>query len=66
LRTAADFEFERGIAQINRQLAPGIETIFMLCLPEFSALSSSIVREIHRNGGDIRPFLPAAMASGLT
>jgi pantetheine-phosphate adenylyltransferase len=58
LRTAADFEFERGIGQMNRLMDPGIETVFLLCEPEFSSLSSSIVRDIHRHGGDIRQFLP--------
>jgi pantetheine-phosphate adenylyltransferase len=58
LRTAADFEFERSIAHMNRALAPGIETIFLLCDPQYSALSSSIVRDIHRHGGDITMFVP--------
>jgi pantetheine-phosphate adenylyltransferase len=58
LRTSADFEFERGIGQMNRDIEPGIETVFLLCDPEYTALSSSIVREIHRHGGEIRAFLP--------
>lgn len=58
LRTSADFEFERGIGQMNRDIEPGVETIFFLCDPEYTALSSSIVREIHRHGGEIRAFLP--------
>ena len=58
LRTAADFEFERTIGQVNRQLDEGIETIFLLSAPEFSALSSSIVREVHRYGGDVSKFVP--------
>jgi pantetheine-phosphate adenylyltransferase len=58
LRTAADFEFERGIGQMNRDIEPGIETVFILCDPEYTALSSSIVREIHRYGGSIVKFLP--------
>lgn len=58
LRTAADFEFERGIGQMNRDIEPGIETVFILCAPEYTALNSSIVREIHRYGGDIKQFLP--------
>ncbi len=58
LRTAADFDFERGIGIMNRAMMPGLETIFLLSAPEYSALSSSIVREIHRNGGDVRQFVP--------
>ena len=58
LRTAADFDFERGIGIMNRAMMPGLETIFLLSAPEYSALSSSIVSEIHRNGGDVRQFVP--------
>ena len=43
---------------MNRDIEPGIETVFLLCDPEYTALSSSIVREIHRYGGDIGGFLP--------
>jgi len=58
LRTSADFEFERVIAQVNRKLHPDIETIFLLTAPEHSFISSSIVREVLANGGDPTPFLP--------
>ena len=61
LRTAADFEFERGIGQMNKAMVPDLETVFLLSVPEYSALSSSIVRDIYRNGGDIRPFVPEKM-----
>ncbi len=60
LRTAADFEFERSIGQINKQLDQGIETIFMLTQPEHTPLNSSIVRDIIRNGGDASSFVPKA------
>lgn len=58
LRTSADFEFERSIGQINKQLDPEIETVFMLTQPEHTALNSSIVRDILRNGGDVSLFVP--------
>ena len=58
LRTSSDFEFERGIGQMNRMMVPGIETIFLLCTPEYSSVSSSIVRDIIRNGGDVAQFVP--------
>lgn len=64
LRTSADFEFERGIAQMNRKMATDIETIFMLTTPELSAISSSIVRDIIRNGGDASGFLPDVVKTG--
>lgn len=58
LRTSADFEFERAIAQVNKVLAPEIEIFFILALPEHSHINSSIVRDIIRNGGDASKFVP--------
>lgn len=58
LRTSADFEFERSIGQINKCIDHDIETIFILTAPEFTHLNSSIVREIHRNGGSVKQFVP--------
>lgn len=60
-RTAADFEYERNIGLMNLELASEIETVLLLSRPEFSALSSSVVRDIKRNNGDIRKFLPTAI-----
>lgn len=58
LRTSADFEFEKAIAQNNNMMAPEIETVFILPIPELSAINSTIVRDIIRNGGDASPFVP--------
>ncbi len=58
LRTSADFEFERRVGQINKQLYPEIETVFLLSLPEHTSLSSSIIRDIISNGGDASRFVP--------
>ncbi|MEI6455240.1 MAG: pantetheine-phosphate adenylyltransferase [bacterium] len=58
LRTSADFEFERGIGQMNKIMVPVIETVFLLCSPEYASLSSSIVRDIIRNGGAVEQFVP--------
>jgi pantetheine-phosphate adenylyltransferase len=58
LRTSADFEFEKAIAQNNKIMANDIETIFILPVPELSAINSTIVRDIVRNGGDASPFVP--------
>ena len=58
LRTSSDFEFERSIAHINKQLFQGIETVFLLTQPEYMSLNSSIVREIVRYNGDARQFVP--------
>ena len=61
LRTAADFEFERAIAQVNRVMAPDVESVFLLTVPEHSHINSSIVRDIIQNGGDASIFLPEAI-----
>jgi len=61
LRTAADFEFERAIGQVNKAIAPGIESIFLLTVPEHSFINSTIVRDIIRSGGDASKFVPSAI-----
>jgi len=58
LRGPGDLEFERTIGHMNRMMEPGIETVFLLCDPEYAPVSSSIVREIVRNGGDAGVFVP--------
>lgn len=58
LRNATDFEFELAIAQMNAALRPEIETVFIGCSPEHVAISSTIIRDIIRNGGNATPFLP--------
>lgn len=58
LRTAADFEFERSIGQINKKLYPEVETIFMLTTPELTAITSSVIRDIIHNKGDASQFVP--------
>jgi pantetheine-phosphate adenylyltransferase len=60
LRTSADFEFERSIGQVNKQLDKDVETIFMLTQPEHTSLNSSIVRDILRHKGDVAKFVPQA------
>jgi len=61
LRTAADFEYERAIAQVNLAMNDQIESVFLLTLPEHSAISSSLVREILRYGGNGSKFVPKAI-----
>ncbi len=61
LRTSADFEFERAIAQINKEMMPTVETVFLITSAELSAISSSIVRDIIKNKGDASPFLPSGI-----
>jgi pantetheine-phosphate adenylyltransferase len=57
LRNPADFEFEKAIAHTNRRLSK-IETVFLLTAAKTSYISSSIVRDVLRNGGDASPFVP--------
>lgn len=58
LRNAGDFEFEQAIAQMNKSMANDVETIFIPCRPQFTAVASSIVRDILKHGGDVRMFVP--------
>jgi pantetheine-phosphate adenylyltransferase len=58
IRSASDFEYERAIAQINQTMMPEVETIVLLSKPEYSAISSTIVRDILRNNGNVSPFVP--------
>ncbi len=61
LRNSADFEFEKAIAHMNSAILPGIETTFVLSELKYGALSSSIIRDIIRNGGNAAMFLPGAV-----
>jgi pantetheine-phosphate adenylyltransferase len=61
LRNTLDFEYENAIAQANRHLNPDLETVFLLTSPTLASVSSTIIREIHRFGGDVAPFVPFAL-----
>ncbi len=63
LRTVTDYEYESNIARMNLMMEPGIETIFMLALPEFSAIHSTIIREIIKHNGEVSQFIPEAVKS---
>ena len=58
IRYISDFEYEKAIADMNRMLAPQIETIFLTCSPLYSTISSTLVRDVIRNGGNGSMFLP--------
>ena len=58
LRNTTDFEYENSISQVNRHLNKDLETIFLITSPVYASISSSIIREVHKYKGDIRPFLP--------
>ena len=61
VRTATDFEFENLIAQNNKVMENDIESIFMIPESRYSAISSTVVRDIIRNGGDPTPFVPSSI-----
>ena len=58
LRTSSDFEYERAIAQMNKTMYPNIESVFLLTEPQYTPITSTIVRDIIRHGGDASQFLP--------
>ena len=58
IRTAADFEYERAVSQMNKLMEPGIESIMLLTTPEHTPVNSTIVRDIIRHDGDAGRFLP--------
>lgn len=58
IRNVGDYEYEKSIADMNRSLYPSIETIFLACSPIYTSLSSTIVREVIKHGGDYSKFLP--------
>ena len=65
LRAVSDFEFEFQLALMNRKLNERIETIFMMPKDTYTFLSSRIVKEIARLGGDVSPFVPAHVRTAL-
>ncbi len=58
LRNTTDFEYENTISQMNRYLNEELETVFLITSPQFAAISSTVIREVHRYGGDVSEFLP--------
>ncbi|MBC7922360.1 MAG: pantetheine-phosphate adenylyltransferase [Ferruginibacter sp.] len=58
LRNTTDFEYENGISQVNRYLSQHLETVFLITSPQFAPISSTIIRDVHRYGGNVNEFLP--------
>lgn len=65
LRAVSDFEYEFQLASMNRHLIPEVETLFLTPAEQYGFISSSLVREIARLGGDVSGFVPPAVASAL-
>lgn len=66
LRAVSDFEYEFQMALMNRQLHPALETVFLVPAVDLTYLSSSLVREVARYGGDVGALVPPAVAQALT
>lgn len=63
LRNTTDFEYENSISQVNRKLNSEMESVFLITTPHLAWISSSIIREVHRYGGDVSEFLPYRLKS---
>jgi pantetheine-phosphate adenylyltransferase len=61
IRYINDFEYEKAIADMNRMLAPEMETVFLTCTPLYSTISSTLVRDVIRNHGNVHQFIPDAI-----
>lgn len=65
IRYVNDFEYEKAIADMNRSIDEAIETIFLTCLPQYTSVASTLVRDVLRNGGDVSQFLPAVVKRSI-
>lgn len=65
LRAVSDFEYEMQLAQMNRHLLPTLESVFLMPSEQYSFVSSSLMKEVARHGGDVESFLPAAVYQAL-
>lgn len=65
IRYVNDFEYEKAIADMNRSLDHRIETVFLTCLPQYTSVASTLVRDVLRNGGDVTPFLPEIVSQSI-
>jgi pantetheine-phosphate adenylyltransferase len=66
LRAVSDFEYELQMAQMNAALEPGLDTMFVTAKPEWAFLSSSLVKEVARFGGDVSGLVPEAVAGAMS
>jgi pantetheine-phosphate adenylyltransferase len=58
VRNTTDFEYENSISQINKKLNNELESVFLITTPQLAWISSSVIRDVHRYGGDVSEFLP--------
>ena len=65
IRYVNDFEYEKAIADMNRSIDGHIETIFLTCLPQYTSVASTLVRDVLKNGGDVSQFLPKVVNQSI-
>lgn len=65
IRYVNDFEYEKAIADMNRSLDEHVETVFLTCLPKYTSVASTLVRDVIRNGGDVSQFVPDAVLRSI-
>ncbi len=65
IRSVSDFEYEINLANVNKTLAPGIETVFLPTKPDLAVVSSSAVKEIAKYGADVNKFVPPYIAEEI-
>jgi pantetheine-phosphate adenylyltransferase len=65
LRAAADFDYEFGMAMMNRALAPEVETVFFVTDPRYMFISSSLIRQLAQAGGEVGEFVPATVRDAI-
>ncbi len=65
IRYVSDFEYEKAIADMNRSIEQKVESVFLTCSPQFTSVASTLVRDVYRNGGDVKQFLPAPVIKTL-
>lgn len=65
IRYVNDFEYEKAIADMNRSIGEDIETIFLTCLPKYTSVASTLIRDVYKNGGRVSQFLPEVVNQDL-
>lgn len=65
IRYVNDFEYEKAIADMNRSLQGNVETVFLTCLPQYTSVASTLVRDVLKNKGSVEQFLPDAVNASI-
>jgi pantetheine-phosphate adenylyltransferase len=65
IRYVSDFEYEKAIADMNRSLQQNIDTVFFTCLPQYTSVASTLVRDVFKNGGNVKEYVPLVVYSDM-